>query len=443
MGAESPILPTTTPFIAEKSAEQEVQIAVEPNKGLTKERYGYYSNGVLFDESLLSEVEAGIRLETTATGTDETRVRTAYAGQYISHSLAQPGLGFVVDDANVNIDANGYVSLSHGELYAGAFYWDTANDVPLTGLGFHIDTSGLDFFVRSLGAHIGQSPIPQQEFDQDRFNGDGDTGQVIDPSNGIIGNFPYAWYNQAPLGGAFLNNDTNKVTGAVETVVQGRPSIDTPNLPPQIVVRNAGTASTLGVELGGMQYVTYGSSSTDLSTRPTPESRVTENGYVSDQRALTRNAVDPSAEPGKPLVAYRRLDGEEEIEVIANGFEAKPMADDIYIIVWDEWQPETALTGANFSPVVSANNSGEETKLETDTEATAYTPTEAYLRNIHPIDQGDITGSGVDQQGGGGLGAVTVDARLPLEAARIYTAVNSTGTAADLNPFVADVLEGF
>jgi hypothetical protein len=99
---------------------------------------------------LLSSVEAGIRLECNASN-DVARLRSAYPGQYVSQSLSQPGFGLIIDDQNVSIsDRPEYLaSLSHGEVYAGAFFWDSANDRVDTGVGIKFDSSGIEYFVKS------------------------------------------------------------------------------------------------------------------------------------------------------------------------------------------------------------------------------------------------------------------------------------------------------
>lgn len=423
-----------SPFGARKTAPQFTQLSIDPSQGLTRKRYGWWSNGTLFDETLFSDVESGIRLETTATGTDEARIRSAYPGQYISQSVAQPGLGLVVDDANVEIDASGNISLTHGEIHAGAFYWDDAGDAPDTGLGWTWDASGWEFFIKSLGSHIGPSPIPQTAFGIDRGDGNDWSGRLLDPSHGYIWNFPHTWYNEGPLSGAWVNPTNNHIEELVRGVVNGRPSVDTPNLPIQLVARNAGTGQSLGVELGGMQYSTYGSGRDDLERRGTDETRVGDS-LVTTQRTLTENAIDPTSEPGTPLISAQREAGREDLNLRSTRIRAKPVGGDIYIFAWDEYDPDTALTGASFTDPISPNNVGLESHIVTDTQATDYAPEVAVFRGIEPFDGG--TGNNVSAKDS------DIDERIPIGATRVFTAVTEENANIDLKPIEVTFEEGY
>lgn len=426
---------THTPFGANKNAPQFVQLSVDPSQGLTRKRYGWLSNGVLFDSTLVTEVEAGIRLETTATGTDIARVRSAYPGQYISQSEAMPGFGAVMDESNVEIDSDGLVSLSHGEIYGGAFYWDAENDQVDTGIGYKWDTDRWEFFVKSLGDHLGPSPIPQAEFGFEKGNDESTSGIQIDPADGYIYNLPHTWYNEGPLSGAWLNPTNNRVEELVRVVVDGRPSIDTPNLPVQLVARNAGTAQSLGVELGGLQYSTYGAGREDLERRQTPEGRKNTNGVVDQQVVLTDEAPDPAAEPGTPLISGQREPGRKDLNLRITDLSVKPVNDDMYLYAWDEFDPDTALTGANFNDPVSPNNAGRESHILTDTVATDYTPTTATLRGWEFFEGGKNKETDAKD--------TDIDIRVPLGATRVITGVNNSGTAVNLNPLKVTFEEGY
>jgi len=320
-------------------------------------------------------------------------------------------------------------------VYAGAFYWDSANDAPETGIGYKWDSSGWEFFVRSDGSHIGPSPISQEDWKIDSFDGDGNSGEVIDPSDGHVYNWPHTWYNEGPLSGALLNSKSNQLEEAVRAVVNGRPSTKTPNLPVQLVVRNAGTATELGVQLGGVQYSTYGASREDLERRQTPETRIETGGYLTDQRTLTNNAVDPSAEPGKPIVSVQRETDRSDLNLRVTELDITPISDDIWVFAWDEYDPGTALTGATFNDPTTPNNSGKESHVLTDTQATGYTPTTAVFRGAEYFVG--------DKEKEADLTETDVDIKVPLGATRVYTGVNETGTAADLRPFKATIEEGY
>jgi len=427
----------STPFKVLNTAEQSVQFSIEPQKGLTKRRYLWYSNGSLFDETLFDDTaESGIRLATTATGTDSARVHSSITGQYVAQTVAKPGMGLIFDEANVEIDENNRVSLTHGEIYAGAFWWDDVNDQIDTGIGYKWDSTGWYFFCKSQGDHLGNSPVPQSEFNIDTFDSDGPSGQVYNPANGYVYNWPYTWYNEGPFEAGILNPVTNVFEETNRFKVNGRPTTNTPNFPVQAVVRNDGTAQQLGVEFGGMQYSTYGGGIGSIEFRETDLSRVTEGqSYITPAKQLTNDSVDPALEPGVPLVSMQRETGGRDVAVAIQQLDIRPINDDIYVFQWDEWDPATALTGANFTDPVSTN-SPDESKLKVDTSATDYTPTNAILRSMRFVEGGkkNQQSSAVTQR---------VDARVQIDATRIITAVTDGDATADVDPFIVKTEESF
>lgn len=427
--------PGDTPFGPRKAAEQTIQFSIEPSRYLTKIRYGWFSNGTQFDDTLFSDVEAGIRLETTATGTDEARIRSAYAGRYISQAEAKPGLGWVVDGGDVTVDSDGFSTLGHGEIYAGAFTWDSANDRIDTGFADHVTSSGWEFVIRSQGSHIGSSPIQQGEWSEDNFAGGGPSGKEISPADGLLTNYPYAWYNQAPIGKSFLNQDDNQMQKAHVEEITGRPSVDVPDLPVQLVVRNDGTAEALGVELGGMQYSTYGAGPVDIDRRPTPEGVVLNSGEINVQKATTDGLVDPEGEPGIPLVSFQRESGEETLGFRTVGGEITVENDSILLYAWDEFNPDSALTNENFGDPISTKDPGKESKLKTDSSATDYAPSsDSTFRGMRPLQTGKNEVS---------FSSLQFEARVPMGATRVFTAVNVNGTNAGVDPAIIRAEEAY
>jgi len=427
----------STPFKSVKTTDQNVQFTISPDKGLTSRRYRWYSNGTLFDDTHFSSVESGIEVSTSSTSTDQARISSAIAGQYVSQSLATPGMGLYIDPSNTQLDSNDRVSLTNGEIYAGAFWWDSNNDQVDTGIGFKWDTSGWEFFVKSLGSHLGNSPISQDDFDIDQFDGSGPSAQVHDPSTGYVYNWPYTWYNEGPFEAGYLSKVQNQFEEALRFSVDG-PSTDTANFPVQLVVRNAGDAQSLTAELGGMQYTTYGGGINDIEFRETDETRVTEgDNFLDLSKSLTENAVDPTAEPGRPLVSIQRESGVRDLAVAIQQIDTRPISDDIYVFQWDEPNPSSALTGESFTDPVTPNNVGKETSIKTDTQATDYTPSsDAILRSVRFFEGGEKnkTGATVTQR---------VDARLGIDVTRVMTAVNDGDSTADVDPFFVKIEESF
>lgn len=59
---------SVTPFMANKTAQQELEFDIDPSKGLTKKRYGWYSDNVLYDSSFISDIPGGLQLSTGSNG---------------------------------------------------------------------------------------------------------------------------------------------------------------------------------------------------------------------------------------------------------------------------------------------------------------------------------------------------------------------------------------
>lgn len=416
-----------SPFGATKTAQQFTQLSVDPSQGLTRKRYGWFSNESIFDTSLVADSEAGVKLTTDRADPDsEARIHSAYPGQYISQSVASPGLGVVVDDENVTDDGR---ALTHGEVFTGAFYWDPILKQVSTGTGFKWSADGWEFFVKSLGVHLGPSPVSYED-----FNIDGEVGKdTIDISNGYIFNTPYTWYNEGPISGAYVNPASNKIEELVRVVVNGRPTFATPNLPIQMVVRNDGTADSLGVNLGGLQYTTYGAGRDELERRNTPVPRITPSDFVPAGVVTTNGVVDPSAEPGVPIVAYQRQDDRGDLNLRQAATKATPVGSDVWLFFWDEYDPATALDGVFDEPVVP-NFEGRESAVLTNTTATTYTPEIATIRGVEKFEGGK--NKEVDPS------ETKATSRIPIGATRVVTAIGDGGSAT-LNPVNVLIEEGF
>lgn len=425
----------STPFDSITTASQNLQFAIDPSRGLSKLRYNWHSNGELFDSTFFTESPEGIRLETGSGADDIARIHSSYAGQYISQSLAKPGIGAFVPSGNSELDSDNRVSLQHGAVYVGAFWWDSAANEVRTGIGYVWDTDGWRFFVKSNGDHIGNSPIPQSEFTEDSFDGTGRSGQIHDPPIGYVYNFPYTWYNEGPFEAGYLSKVQNRYEASTLLSVEG-PSTETPNFPVQMVVYNDGDTEPTTAELGGMQYSTYGAGRSAVPFRETDESRFTPSGYIDSQYSTTENAIDPRASVGRPLISIQRQDGERDLNIKLQEIVAQVFDDDVYLYQWDEFDPESTLTGASFSIPNSSN--GLESRILTDTQATDYTPDPqtSLFRNYRRFIGGQSNNKAA-------ASSQNVDVRLSIDATRVITAVNEDGTSASMEPIICRIEEGF
>lgn len=428
-----------TPYGATKTAELQVQFAIDPTYGLTKKRYGWFSNEVFFDETFFEEFNGKIRMETSATTGDIARLRSAFPGQYTAHTLSEPGVGARIPDEHLEYDDDGYVSLTHGEISIEIAQWDADAGSAHTAHGISYEPDGAYHQVRAGGQNINFTR--QDEWNIDKMDGDGPSETVLRPDRGYVYLFLYTWYGEGAYILAIQDSRTNEIfpVHIYPAVDDNLPSVvDSPNMPLSVTVENNETADPLECIVGGMQYATHGGSSEEVD-RQTQETRRTQNGYI-DTNAVTDadDAVDPFAEAGVPLISLRRdesnLRAKEGLKVTTS--DAYVNCDsDVWLFVFDEYDTSTALTGASFNKPSSIGDPAE-SQIVTDTSSTAYTPTEAVLRGMTFIAS-DNKGP-VDIVG-------EARTNLPLRGTAVFTAAlapNATGST-DALPILVEATERY
>lgn len=412
-----------TPFGATKTAELDVQFSIDPSYGLTRSRYGWYSNDVLFDSSLLNERDGSIEIQTTATGTDSARLRSAYPGRYVAHTLAEPGLGLQIPAENLEYDTSGRgetVSLTHGEISAEIVEWDESTDSGINAHGLSFESDGVYVQIRKGDSNI--EFVRQENWNIDPLDGTGPSGKTLRPENGQVWNFPFTWYGHGSLAISVQDPDTGQMLPVHRTNIDGDVSIGTPNMPVQVTVENQGTADPMGCRIGGMQFATHGAGNLtpDERGRETQVTRQTGNSYIDLNATTTNNEIDPYAEPGRPLICARR-DLTQLRSRVSLGLEVADFAinsgGNLYIFIWDEYDDTAALTGENFRELNSQLST--ESRMEVDTEATAYTPgANSVIRGILNITGDKNTAESVTGE---------ASSRVPLEATTIVTAALPPG----------------
>lgn len=426
-----------TPFQALKTATQYTQFALDPSKDLTQRRYGWYSNNALFDSTHFANNDANgtISIDTGGSGANTARLRSALAGQYISQSLAQPGVGLNIADANVSLN-DGLASLSHGTIGVGAGWhdgsgggWSVGGTIQ-TFLGLTFDSSGTEAVLVADGSHVGDSPVAQSDWNLDPMDGSGPSGRTLRPQNGYIYNTPYTWYGYGALYVGIVHPEEDEPIFFHKFAVD-ETSFDRPNIPPMVVFDDGETAASLSAEVGGMQYALYGAQLAEEGGEERA-TEVTNTEYSVDTASVDSNGgVDPNAEPGTPVVAFRRESGVRDLSLRLDGLVARTDAP-IWIFSWDEYDPTTALTGATFRDPNETINSSE-SKVKVDTAATDYTPTEAVARGIDYV----YTDKNQDS-----LEQLSTDDRIPIDATRVITTVHDGG-AATVDPAQIRIVEGY
>lgn len=439
MDISMPLEDYSTPFQAVKTAAQETQFALDPSKDLTRRRYAWHSNNALFDATYLSNNDANgtITLDTGGSSANTARIRSAIAGQYVSQTLAQPGIGLDIAPSNVSIDSDNLASLSHGTVALGAGWhdgssggWGVGGPVQ-TFIGLKMDSGGVEAHLISNGSHIGDSPVPQSEWNLDPMDGTGPSGEVLRPQDGYIYNMPYTWYAFGALFVGIIHPETDQPIFFHRFTVDNA-SFDRPNLPTLLVVDDNGVASSLRTELGGMQYALYGAqlSGEGGEERATEASRTDYS--VGTQAVTNNNSIDPVAEPGTPVVAIQRQGGVRDLSLRIDGIQANTDAP-IYLFSWDEYDPATALSGANFRDPNETVTPSSESKIKLDTAATDYTLTTAVSRGVDYLNT---------QKNQESFQTLPTDDRIPIDATRVITAVHD-GASATVDPAQVRVVEGY
>lgn len=415
-----------TPFGALKSANQYVEFALDPSKGLTRKRYMWRSEGAIFDDTHFenTSVPGAINIEISS-GSDDALLRSAFMGRYQSQSLAIPGQGVVIPNVE---RSDGLVSLPNGLVAVGAGIhrdgqsgWHVASDSVSEFLGLVFDSDGANAVLISDGEHKAGSPVSQENWNIQTLKGN------FTAEKGYIYNQPYT----GALFVGLVDPAINRFVPLHKFEVDGEPSLSNPNLCPMVIVDGNSESGSVRADVGGLQYSRYGSGNPIGANRVTPVQRETSGGFISSGATFNNNAIDARAEPGTPLVSFRRRDGNEGVPLRQEELNVST-GKEITVFFWDEYDPSTSLTGQNFRRPHSANDD-KETKVDVDTEATDYSLTTAVHRRTIRFPAGNEKKSLVRE---------SVESRVPLDATRVVTGVYHDSST-DVTPLAFEIKEGF
>lgn len=446
VGDDGEIMPNLsvygTPFDALKTAEQNIQFAIDPSRGLNKRRYAYFTDNTRYDPAGFTDNSRGtINVDTGGTGTDTRMIFSAMPGMYAAQAVAQPGVAGEVESSNVTV-SDGLVSLNNGFVAFGAGRhnqstggWNVGGTIDRF-IGLTLDTSGAAAVLIADGSHIYDSPVAQEDWNIDTLDGSGDSdtnpsGLEYHPEDGYVHNSAFSWYGYTNLYTGIVHPDKGRPV-FVHRFSGSGVSLDNPSISPMLVVDENGDSTVIAAELGGMQYTLYGEDIKESSAgenRGTPVERQTPGGYVTDTVTRTNEAVNATATVGKPLIAVRRA-GPGDLAVRSDEIVAKA-DNDAYVFAWDEYD-DSGLTGGSWRAPHAPD--GDESKIEVNTDCTGYTRNTAVFRG-----QPFVPGA----QGSNEIIATLDDEdALPSDATRVYTAVND-GTNAQFLRFKERIIEGF
>jgi hypothetical protein len=442
INAEDPAFPET-PYGATKTAELNVQFSIDPSFGLSRERYGWFSDGVQFDKSNFDESVSRLDIQTNATANSSARIRSAYPGQYISHTVAEPGMGAEINVGNVETDENNLVSLTHGEISfeLGSVDADTQTGVNNHGISYEAD--GTYHQVRVDGTDVAK--IPQEEWNIDTVDGSGDlnnpSGLQLTPEDGYIYQFIYTWYGEGAMILAIQDPDNGIVPlNSYVPDTPTKPAVSSPNLPVTASVQNKGTAEKLGFRLGGMQYAVHGTSDDATTTRTTEESRHASSSFISNNVALDGESIAPYQTTVAPLIAARRNSTPEVEKGLRLEVDNILLDSDsaCYTFIFDEFDVPASNLDGTFSYPESRNSVvNDESNILTNTSCTTYSPSDSsVLRGFAYVPSSKNEPAVVTE------GDTT--SRVPLNSTVVIAAAlapGSNNTTAD--PLIVPFREGF
>ena len=318
--------------------------------------------------------------------TDSATLDSAERGRYMPGYSAEIGVGLRLPVAPV------------GNQVVIWGYSDAAD-----GFYFGHDATGL--YVARLAGGV-ETRVRQVNWNGDKLDGSGVSGQTLTMSRGNIFQIVFSWYGYGAIEFIVVRTD---VMGRQRSVivhrmaVDGSTSIQQPNLPVRVKVANNGTTAALNTYVGGRQFSVIG--------RYIPNERLTTVNRLS-LAAIGTTSLPMLSVRHKPAfvsvpvrVAFVELvsDGSAMLEVYLNA----------------------SLTGPSFGviPKISAA----ETALEMSISATAITGGNLIYSSLI-----SATGSGVSRSGSSGTRGLSIyiPALLPVTVA--IRAITGTVTASVL-----------
>jgi hypothetical protein len=336
-------------------------------------------------------VDSEYTVATTASGTDSAILDSAERGRYQPGTTAEVGMGVRLSQTTLT---------GNQKCEWGAF---NANN----GFVFGLDATGFYIAIRKNGV---DNITRQDNFNRDSFNGSGQSGLVLDLTDGNIFQVDYAWYGYGTVVFKIISTDhegKQQVYTLHEYTPDSETSISNPNLPIRASVSNGGTAAAHTMYVAGRQFSILG--------RNDPNKR--SNGHF---RSASLGTIGTTF---LPVLSFRRKTGWDAVSAFASGFEAIADAD-LY------WQ--IRLNGSLTGPVwgTPANTTATETCMEVDTTATAITGGQI-------ISPGGIIGASAPNRS-------TISAQnalalvIPSNQPVTICVRRVTGTNATLNALVAD-----
>jgi len=357
----------------------------------------------LYGDSVLRDTVTEVGSATVTFSGGETHLTTTASGGDSCSVVSTERVRFNAgQQASIGMTGRRAVAPTGNQIYHAGMFDDD------NGLGFGEDATGPFIFDRIGGV---ETKVYSSSWNCDTMDGTGPSGLTADLSQGayLIVDFDCYCYGTAKFSLVVYNPNTGANESVCVHKIRKTDSmlIENPNVPLQITVDNAGTATAFEVKFGTRSFRAYGPH--------VPSLRLTGDYRL----AMT---------PGTtfiPTVSFRRKSAFGQVKVQIDGFDAISDSDLLVQI-----RINGSLTGASYA--TPANYSANETAVEADKSATAITGGEVVWAGLI------FGGVKNNEKGSGSAGLVDLD--LPNNQPVTLCVRTLTGTATDSN-FVFRMVE--
>lgn len=286
------------------------------------------------------------------------RLESRDRGRYISGKSAEYGIGVRTNTDTITGD--------------GEIIWGGLNDT--NGMYFGKDSTGL--FVGILDEEV-ETKIYQDDWNMDKLDGTGISGEVLDLTKANIYNIEFTWYGYGII--TFkVQLKTVKGMKLVEVhnyIVDNKTSIQNPNLPITAQVKQSTGTEDIELYVGGRQFSVLGSY--------TPSFRTLSEYFLN--KSIPTLSTNPT-----PILSFKH---KKELCAVDGKLSGVNISTNNQIIFEVYLADEDALTGADFG--TPTRNKTTETAFEVDSSATAFDYTKGNLLYRDMID-GGVGGRGVN-----------------------------------------------
>lgn len=281
--------------------------------------------------------------ELNISGTSSTaRISSRERGRYISGKSAEYGIGIRTSVSSVSGDTE--------------FKWGALNDT--NGMYFGMDSDGLYVAILDDGDEL---KIYQENWNVDRLDGTGLSGENLDTTSGNIFNVIFSWYGYGTIDYVVKVKTEDGIKNIVchRYIVDDKTSVQNPNLPISALVEQTTSSNDVSIFLGGRQFSVLGSY--------TPSYRVTSD-YV-----LNKSVPTLSTNP-TPIMAFKQ---KSLMRAVNGKFSGIDISTNNQIIFEIYISDESQLTGASWE--TPTRKLPGETAFEVDKSATAFDITDGNI----------------------------------------------------------------